>query len=98
MKAKLEQDRKRRKIFKSFENERKLLKSIIQNNTLKDEDRLEALTKLQNLPRNSSSTRVKNRCPLTGRSRGVQRDFKLSRHLLRKNAIEGFLPGVKKAS
>lgn len=98
MKAKLEQDRKRRKLVKFFEEERNTLKSIIQNSNLKDEDRLEALNKLQSLPRNSSPTRVKNRCPLTGRSRAVQRDFKLSRHLLRKKAMEGFLPGIKKAS
>lgn len=98
MKAKLEQDRKRRKLVKNFEKERNALKSIIQNSTLKDEDRLEALISLQNLPRNSSPTRVKNRCLLTGRSRGVQRDFKVSRHILRKKAMEGFLPGIKKAS
>ena len=55
----------------------------------------EALSKL---PRNSSSTRVRNRCVLTGRGRGVYEKFGLCRQMFRKLALEGKLPGVKKAS
>ena len=91
MKAKLEQDRKRRVIVKNFENKRNKLKSIVYNGFLDNETRLKALKKLQKLPRNSSSSRVKNRCVITGRSKAVYRDFKLSRIFLRKKVMEGFL-------
>jgi small subunit ribosomal protein S14 len=53
---------------------------------------------LRKLPRDSSPTRLKNRCTLTGRARGVYEKFGLCRHMLRKLALEGKLPGVKKAS
>ena len=55
-------------------------------------------TKLQNLPRNSSQSRLHNRCFITGRPKGYFRDFGLSRHLLREMAHKGLLPGVTKAS
>ena len=54
--------------------------------------------KLEKLPRNSSDIRLRNRCWITGRSRGVYRDFGLCRHMLRKMAHNGLLPGVRKAS
>ena len=54
--------------------------------------------KLQQLPRNSAPTRLRNRCLVTGRSRGYFRDFGLSRHVLREMAHEGLLPGVMKSS
>jgi len=98
MKAKIEQDRKRRLLVKRLEKKRNNLKCIIHNSMLEDDVRLKALKKLQNLPRNSSACRVKNRCVLTGRAGSVYRDFKLSRIFLRKKTMEGFLPGVKKAS
>lgn len=98
MKAKLAQDKKKRNLVKKFEKERKNYKSIYSNESLNNQIRIQALKNLQSLPRNSSSTRVKNRCILSGRSRGVQRDFKMSRIFFRKKAIEGYLPGIKKAS
>jgi small subunit ribosomal protein S14 len=98
MKSKLEQDRKRRELVKKFEKTRNNLKSIIHNQSLDNNLRLKALKKLQKLPRNSSASRVKNRCVLTGRSGSVYRDFKVSRIFLRKQVIEGFIPGIKKSS
>lgn len=65
---------------------------------LSDEEREAARVKLQKLPRNGSMVRVRNRCELTGRPRGVYRDFKLSRNKFRELANNGLIPGVTKAS
>jgi small subunit ribosomal protein S14 len=65
---------------------------------LTDEQREAARTKLQALPRNGNLNRVRNRCELTGRSRGVYRDFKLCRNKFRELALQGLIPGVTKAS
>ena len=74
------------------------LKEVIRSPKSSDEEFEAALLKLQKLPRDSSHTRVRNRCLLTGRPRGYYRKFGLSRMGLRQKALEGFLPGVKKAS
>lgn len=68
------------------------------NPKLSDEERDAARTKLQSLPRNGCRTRVRNRCQVTGRSRGVYRKFMLSRIKLREFAHRGLMPGVTKAS
>ncbi len=60
--------------------------------------KLELHSKLQQLPRNSAKTRIRNRCWKTGRPRGVFRDFNLSRHVLREMAHQGLLPGLRKSS
>lgn len=60
--------------------------------------KLELHSKLQQLPRNSSKTRIRNRCWKTGRPRGVFRDFQVSRHVLREMGHQGLLPGLKKSS
>jgi small subunit ribosomal protein S14 len=65
---------------------------------LTDEEREAARLKLQKLPRNGNLNRVRNRCALTGRSRGVYRDFKLCRNKFRELALQGLIPGVTKAS
>lgn len=74
------------------------LKAIIMDRDLPVEERFAATLKLAQMPRNSASNRIRNRCELTGRPRGFFRKFKLSRNALRKLASEGQLPGVVKSS
>lgn len=62
------------------------------------QEKLEIQRKLQQLPRNSSPVRLRNRCLITGRARGYFKDFGLSRHVLREMAHQGFLPGITKSS
>lgn len=89
---------KRRKMVKSCAARRAKLKAIIKDRKLPPEQRFEAVLKLAEMPRNGSKTRVRNRCELTGRSRGVFRKFRLSRNKLRELAQRGELPGVVKSS
>ncbi len=77
---------------------RQELKKIIASPHTSYEDRLAAVDKLNKLPRNSSPVRLRSRCQLTGRSRGVLRKFKLSRLCFREMANAGLIPGVFKAS
>ena len=62
------------------------------------EERLAAVDALNKLPKNSSPTRLRNRCQFTGRSRGFLRKFKLSRLCFREMALQGLIPGIVKAS
>jgi small subunit ribosomal protein S14 len=96
--ALINRDYKRRQTVKKFEKKRTELKSIIDNSKMSDEDRAEARLKLQALPRNASPTRLRNRCMLTGRPRGVYSKFGLGRNKLREIAMRGEIPGVVKAS
>ena len=98
MKSLIEKDKKRRKLFKKYEEKRRELKAIIYNKDTPSELRSEAQYKLSKLPKDSSKIRIKNRCVLTGRSKGVFRYFKLSRIQLRQLALEGNIPGYTKAS
>ncbi|TMG84225.1 MAG: 30S ribosomal protein S14 [Betaproteobacteria bacterium] len=91
-------DLKRRKIVKKYAKKRAELKANIENTKLSEEARLAARHKLQQLPRNSSPTRLRNRCKLTGRPRGVYSKFGLGRNKLREIAMRGEIPGVVKAS
>ena len=91
-------DQNRRKMVKKFAAKRAQLMEIINNQKLSSEDRYEARLKLQKLPRNSSPVRLRNRCALTGRPRGVYRKFGLGRSKLRDIAMRGEIPGVIKAS
>ena len=91
-------DQNRRKTVKKFAAKRAQLMAIINNQKLSSEDRYEARLKLQKLPRNSSPVRLRNRCALTGRPRGVYRKFGLGRSKLRDIAMRGEIPGVIKAS
>ncbi len=88
----------RSKLIKKLSNKRKLLKSKIMDKNLTLEERISFQNKLNDLPRNSSSIRHRNRCELTGRSRGVYRKFGLSRIKLRELSMTGDLPGVVKSS
>ena len=77
---------------------RKELRKKTLDMTLSDEERLAAELKLQKLPRNGCATRVRNRCQVTGRGRGVYRKFMVSRIVLREFAHRGLIPGMTKAS
>ncbi|MBA4382601.1 MAG: 30S ribosomal protein S14 [Sideroxydans sp.] len=91
-------DLKRREIVKKFAAKRAALNAIATNMSLSDEERFAARQKLQALPRDSSPVRLRNRCALTGRPRGVFSKFGLGRTKLREYAMRGEIPGVVKAS
>jgi small subunit ribosomal protein S14 len=91
-------EQKRRKTVAKFKARRAALLEVIQNSKATDEARDEARAKLQQLPRDASPTRLRNRCALTGRPRGVYRKFGLARNKLRELAMRGEVPGVIKAS
>jgi len=94
----INRDLKRRETVEKFAAKRAELKAIIGNAKLSDEERDSARQKLQALPRNSCPVRLRNRCLLTGRSRGVFSKFGLGRIKLREYAMRGEVPGVVKAS
>ena len=96
--AVINRDQKRRKTVKQYAARRKELLEIINNQKLSPEERYAARLKLQQLPRNASPVRLRNRCALTGRPRGVYRKFGLGRGKLRDIALRGEIPGVIKAS
>lgn len=89
---------RRRKLAEKSEAKRAELRKVIANESASDEERDVAMMKLQKMPRDTSRIRVRNRCEVTGRSRGVYRDFKLSRITFRELAHKGMIPGVTKAS
>ena len=94
----IERNNKRKRLAKKFKVRRTRLKAIAADRKLPAEDRFAARLKLAELPRNSSPTRIRNRCSITGRPRAVYRKFKLSRLALRELASAGALPGVVKSS
>ncbi|MCX7034581.1 MAG: 30S ribosomal protein S14 [Arenimonas sp.] len=91
-------DIKRKKLVKKFAAKRTELKTIITSVTASYEEKMAAVDKLQKLPRDSSPSRVRNRCELTGRSRGVYSKFGLGRNKLREATMRGDVPGLRKAS
>ena len=88
----------RQKLIEKFSNKRKVLKEKIMNKTISIEERLKLQNKLNDLPRNSANIRYRNRCKLTGRTRGVYRKFGLSRIKIRELSMSGDLPGMVKSS
>ncbi len=96
--AVINRNEKRRKIVKKFEAKRSALLAIINDFKQPEEERMTARLQLQRLPRDASPTRVRNRCKLTGRPRGVYRKFGLGRNKLRDIAMRGEIPGMTKAS
>jgi small subunit ribosomal protein S14 len=96
--ALINRDQKRRKLVKQYEPKRKALEAIINDMSRSQEDRYDARLKLQALPRNSNPTRLRNRCKMTGRPRGVYSKFGLGRNKLRDHAMRGEIPGLTKAS
>ncbi len=91
-------ERKRLRLVNKYAQKRNELKEIIKNMTLSNEERQQAKTKLNKLPRDSSPSRIRNRCALTGRPHGFYRKFGLGRNKLREAAMRGDIPGLVKAS
>jgi len=89
---------KRQKMVAKYAKKRAALEAIVNNSRMSDEDRFAARLKIQALPRNSNQTRVRNRCAITGRPRGVFSKFGLGRNKLREYAMRGEIPGIQKAS
>ena len=96
--ALINREEKRRKLVAQYAKKRAALEAIISDVSLSEEERYDARLKIQALPRNSSPSRLRNRCQLTGRPRGVFRKFGLCRHKIRELAFSGELQGVVKAS
>ena len=97
-KSAIEKNKKRRRLAARYAAKRAELKAAAVDQTLSDQERFAARLKLARLPRNSSPTRIRNRCELTGRPRGFYRKFRLSRIALRDLASIGQIPGMVKAS
>ena len=96
--ALINRDEKRREMVKKYAAKRSELLAVINDINRSDEERFEARLKFQALPRNSSPVRLRNRCKLTGRPRGVYRKFGLGRSKLRDFVMRGEVPGMTKAS
>jgi small subunit ribosomal protein S14 len=94
----MEKNRRRERMVNQYAGRRMRLKTIADNEALPMEERFKARLQLAELPRNSSPSRVRLRCELTGRPRGVYRKFKLSRIAFRELASAGLIPGVTKSS
>jgi len=94
----VEREKRRARVAKKYAARRAELKEVICNPKVSAEDRAAAQAKLQTLPRDASPTRKRNRCAITGRSRGVYRKFGLSRVKLREAFNRGDIPGLGKAS
>jgi small subunit ribosomal protein S14 len=91
-------DQKRRKTVEKFKTRRAQLLEILHDSRASDDAKEQARAKLQKLPRDASPVRLRNRCALTGRPRGVYRKFGLARNKLRELALKGEVPGIIKAS
>ena len=94
----VEREKRRAKIVKKYAAKRAQLKELIRSPKTNPEVRADAQVKLQKLPRDASPRRGRNRCAITGRSRGVYRRFGLARVKVREAVARGELPGVSKAS
>ena len=91
-------EKRREKLVKQYAAKRAKLKELIRSPKSTDAEREEAQRKLNAMPRDSSASRVRNRCAITGRSRGVYRKFGLGRQKLREATMRGDIPGLGKAS
>lgn len=94
----IEREKKRAALVSKYAKKREALRHVVSDANASYEDKAAAAAALQKLPRDSSYTRQRNRCEITGRSRGVYRKFGLARHKLREAAMRGEVPGLKKAS
>jgi len=97
-KSSIEKNDRRAKLTKQVAPRRARLKAIARDKDMAPEERFAAQLKLAELPRNSSATRLRNRCSLTGRPRGYYRKFRLSRIAVRELASSGQIPGMLKSS
>lgn len=94
----VEREKKRLRVVAKYRNRREQIKRTIKDSHASEEQRATALAELNALPRNASPCRLRNRCSITGRARGVYRKFGLSRHKLREHAMRGDIPGLVKSS
>ena len=94
----IQRELKKQKLVARYKQKRTELKAILMSKESSDEQKWDAMLALQKLPRSSSRTRLTRRCSITGRPHGVYRKFKMSRNKIRKMAMDGFFPGLKKAS
>lgn len=94
----INRETKRTKLVKKYAAKREALKKIISNEDTGYDEKMEAVVKLQKLPRDSSPSRQTTRCALTGRPRGVYSKFGLGRNKLREATMRGDVPGLRKAS
>jgi small subunit ribosomal protein S14 len=97
-KSSIEKNNRRRMLSKKYSGRRARLKAIAQDKDKPMEERFSAVLKLAELPRNSSATRIRNRCEVTGRPRAYYRKHKLSRIALRELGSKGLIPGLLKSS
>ena len=97
-KSSIEKNNRRKRMTKNAAPQRAKLKAIIADRKKPMEERFAATLKLAELPRNSSATRIRNRCEMTGRPRGTFRQFGLARAKIRELAFAGDIPGITKAS
>jgi small subunit ribosomal protein S14 len=97
-KSMIEKNSRRRRMTKQYTGRRARLKAIANDKKRPMEERFAATLKLAKLPRNSSATRIRNRCEITGRPRGFYRKHKLSRIALRDLGSKGLIPGLLKSS
>jgi small subunit ribosomal protein S14 len=97
-KSSIEKNERRRRMTKQFAGRRSRLKAIAMDKTTPMEERFAASLKLAAMPRNGSATRIRNRCEVTGRPRGVYRKFKMSRIAMRELGSKGLVPGLVKSS
>ena len=97
-KSSIEKNNRRKNLAKKYAGRRSRLKAIAMDKTKPMEERFAATLKLAKLPRNSSATRIRNRCEMTGRPRSVYRKNKLSRIALRELGSKGLVPGLVKSS
>ena len=96
--ALINREAKRRKMVEKYKAKRAALEAIVSDESRSEDERFEARLKIQALPRNSSPVRLRNRCQLTGRPRGVFRKLGLGRSKLRDFVMRGEVPGMTKAS
>ncbi len=94
----IERENKRAKLVIRFAEKRATLKKMIKDPALSFTDKMDAIHKLQSLPRDSSPVRKRNRCNITGRPHGFYRKFGISRNKLREHTMFGNVPGLSKAS
>jgi small subunit ribosomal protein S14 len=94
----IEKNNRRRKLAKKYSGRRSRLKALARDKALPMEERFAAALKLAQVPRNSSKTRIRNRCEVTGRPRGFYRKLKMSRIALRDLGSQGLIPGLVKSS
>lgn len=96
--SKIVKNEERKVLVARYADRRRALLVIIKSPKTTSEERVTAYSKLRKLPRNSAKVRIRNRCSMTGRARGFEGYFGLSRLALREMALNGLIPGVRKAS